>query len=591
MTEILDRATGTATAGPNGPTATATTASQTATVGEHSVTAAQGSMDRRAKLVLLVLCAANFLVGIDFSILNIALPAIGTDLHLSEANLQWVATAFALPSGGLLLLLGRTGDVVGRRRVFLAGTALFTVASVLTMLAWDPAALLIGRALQGLGAAGVVPTGMALLTTSFAEGRARDRALGIAGSLMATGFTIGTLIGGVLTDLLNWRFTMVLPIVLGVFVLVATPFLIKESRNEHRTRLDVPGAVTVTGGLLALIYALTTAAQQGWTKPVVLGALIGGVLTDLLNWRFTMVLPIVLGVFVLIATPLLVAESRNEHHSRLDVPGAATVTGGLLALIYALTTAAQQGWGRANVLVTLIGGVLLLAAFIAVEARSAHPLISLKVLRRRTVALGNLGGLVTFAMASSVVFIGMLFLQQINGLSPLRAGLVFGWLGVVAAVSGNVAPRVIGRYGSGTVLVVGLLGQFVGTVLIATMTKGDSVLILLAAGTLWVYFHMHAVVSFNVTATSGLPNEEQGQATGLATTTQQVALTVGIPILSAIAATRQNALLRAGHSAQDALMGGFHLALWVDAAIVLVGTVLLAAGLLRRRKHRVRNGY
>ena len=460
-------------------------------------------LNSRAKFVLLVLCAANFLVGIDFSILNIALPAIGTDLHIGEANLQWVATAFALPSGGLLLLFGRTGDLIGRRRVFLAGVALFTVASLLTMLAWNPASLLAGRALQGLGAAGVVPTGMALLTTSFPEGHARDRALGIAGSVMATGFTVGTLLGGVLTDLLNWRFTMVLPIVLGVFVLIATP--------------------------------------------------------------------------------LLVAESRNEHHSRLDVPGAATVTGGLLALIYALTTAAQQGWGRANVLVTLIGGVLLLAAFIAVEARSAHPLISLKVLRRRTVALGNLGGLVTFAMASSVVFIGMLFLQQINGLSPLRAGLVFGWLGVVAAVSGNVAPRVIGRYGSGTVLVVGLLGQFVGTVLIATMSKGDSVLILLAAGTLWVYFHMHGVVAFNVTATSGLPNEEQGQATGLATTTQQVALTVGIPILSAIAATRQNALLRAGRSAQDALMGGFHLALWVDAAIVLVGTVLLAAGLLRRR--------
>ncbi len=471
-----------------------------------TTTEVRGDGDRlnsRAKLVLLVLCAANFLVGIDFSILNIALPAIGTDLHIGEANLQWVATAFALPSGGLLLLFGRTGDLIGRRRVFLAGVTLFTLASLLTMLAWNPASLLAGRALQGLGAAGVVPTGMALLTTSFAEGHARDRALGIAGSVMATGFTVGTLLGGVLTDLFNWRFTMVLPIVLGVFVLIATP--------------------------------------------------------------------------------LLVAESRNEHHSRLDVPGAVTVTGGLLALIYALTTAAQQAWGRPNVLVTLIGGVLLLAAFIAVEARSAHPLISLKVLRRRTVALGNLGGLVTFAMASSVVFIGMLFLQQINGLSPLRAGLVFGWLGVIAAVSGNVAPRVIGRYGSGTVLVVGLLGQFVGTVLIATMTKGDSVLILLAAGTLWVYFHMHGVVSFNVTATSGLPNEEQGQATGLATTTQQVALTVGIPGLSAIAATRQNALLRAGRSAQDALTGGFHLALWVDAAIVLVGTVLLAAGLLRRR--------
>lgn len=489
MTEILDSA----------PAAAAVPATDPA-----PSPAPTARLDGRAKLVLLVLCAANFLVGIDFSILNIALPAIGTDLHLGEANLQWVATAFALPSGGLLLLFGRTGDLIGRRRVFLAGVALFTLASVLTMLAWDPAALLVGRALQGVGAAGVVPTGMALLTTSFPEGHARDRALGIAGSVMATGFTVGTLLGGVLTDMLNWRFTMVLPIALGIFVLVATP--------------------------------------------------------------------------------LLVRESRNEHHSRLDLPGAATVTGGLLALIYALTTAAQEGWGRANVLGTLIAGVLLLTAFVAVEARSSHPLVSLTVLRRRTVALGNIGGLLAFATGSAIVFIGMLFLQQINGLSPLRAGLVFGWLGVVAAISGNVAPRVIGRYGSRPVLVAGLLAQGVGSVLIATMTRGDSVLILLIAGVIWVYGNLHAIVAFNVTATSGLSNEEQGLATGLATTTQQVALTVGIPILSAIASTRQNSLLHAGRSAQDALIGGFHLAMWVDAVILLLGTALVAAGLLRRER-------
>jgi EmrB/QacA subfamily drug resistance transporter len=494
MTETLDTSTSPAV----GATAVGRPATPTPT------TSPAARMDSRAKLVLLVLCAANFLVGIDFSILNIALPAIGSDLHLGEANLQWVATAFALPSGGLLLLLGRTGDLIGRRRVFLAGIALFTAASVLTMLAWDPAALLAGRALQVIGAAGVVPTGMALLTTSFPEGHARDRALGIAGSLMATGFTVGTLLGGVLTDLLNWRFTMVLPIALGVFVLIATPLLITESRNEQHTRLDVPGAVTVTGGLLALIYALTTAAQQGW--------------------------------------------------------------------------------GKAGVLGPLVAGVLLLALFVAVEARSAHPLVSLKVLRRRTVALGNIGGLLAFATGSAIVFIGMLFLQQVNGLSPLRAGLVFGWLGVLAAISGNVAPRVIGRYGSRAVLVAGLLAQGVGTVLIATMTRGDSVLVLLLAGSIWVYANLHAIVAFNVTATSGLPNEEQGLATGLATTTQQVALTVGIPIMSAVASTRENGLLRSGSSAADALIGGFHLAMWTDAVILLAGTGLLAAGLLRRSR-------
>ena len=501
MTETLDRAPRRRSAGSSATTDLTDNVDDTEGTGRRRGEAG-GRIDTRAKLVLLVLCAANFLVGIDFSILNIALPAIGTDLHLGEANLQWVATAFALPSGGLLLLLGRTGDLIGRRRVFLAGVALFTAASLLTMLAWNPAALLAGRALQGLGAAGVVPTGMALLTTSFAEGRARDRALGIAGSLMATGFTVGTLLGGVLTDLLNWRFTMVLPILLGVFVLVATPFLI--------------------------------------------------------------------------------TESRNEHHSRLDVPGAVTVTGGLLALIYALTTAAQQGWGRPNVLSTLIVGVLLLTAFVAIESRSSHALVSLKVLRRRNVALGNVGGLLAFATGSATVFIGMLFLQQVNGLSPLRAGLVFGWLGVIAAVSGTLAPRVIGRYGSRAVLVVGLLGQGVGIALMAMMTRSDSVLILLVAGSVCYYGNLHAVVGYNVTATSGLPNEEQGLATGLATTTQQVALTVGIPIMSAIASTREAGLLRTGHSAADALVGGFHLALWADAAIALVGTALLAAGLLRR---------
>jgi MFS family permease len=206
------------------------------------------------------------------------------------------------------------------------------------------------------------------------------------------------------------------------------------------------------------------------------------------------------------------------------------------------------------------------------------------VLRRRTVALGNLGGLLAFATGSAIVFIGMLFLQQVNGLSPLRAGLVFGWLGVVAAISGNVAPRLIGRYGSRSVLLLGLLAQGVGSVLIATMTRGDSVLVLLLAGSVWVYGNLHAVVGYNVTATSGLPNEEQGLATGLATTTQQVALTVGIPIMSAVASTRQSGLLRSGHSAADALVGGFHLAMWTDAVITLVGTALLAAGLLRRSR-------
>ena len=249
-------------------TTAATTTSPVAAVGDATAgptadpTAAKLSV--RARLVLFLLCAAQFAVALDFSILNIALPSLGRDLHLAQANLQWGMTAFALPSGGFLLLFGRIADTVGRRKIFITGLSLFTAASVLATLAWSPAVFLAGRALQGLGAAAIVPAGMALLTTTFKEGPERDRALGIMGSLMALGFTFGMVLGGVLTETLTWRSTMALNVVMGLLVLVGAPLLLTESRNEVRQRIDVPGAVTVTGGLLALIYGLSTAAESGF---------------------------------------------------------------------------------------------------------------------------------------------------------------------------------------------------------------------------------------------------------------------------------------------------------------------------------------
>src|SRR5690606_9237185 len=159
----------------------------------------------RARLVLFVLCAAQFMVALDFSVLNVALPVLGKDLGLSTTGLQWAITAFALPSGGFLLLFGRIADLYGRRRLFLAGLAVFGASSLLATLAWDPASFLAGRALQGLGAAVIVPTGMSLLTTTFPEGPLRDRALGISGTLLSLGFTVGMVAGGVLTETLGWR--------------------------------------------------------------------------------------------------------------------------------------------------------------------------------------------------------------------------------------------------------------------------------------------------------------------------------------------------------------------------------------------------
>ncbi|PBC63800.1 MFS transporter [Streptomyces sp. Tue6028] len=445
----------------------------------------------RDKLVLFVLCAAQFMVALDFSVLNVALPVLGSDLGMSRSALQWAVTAFALPSGGFLLLFGRIGDLYGRRRLFLTGLALFGAASVLATCAWDPTSFLTARALQGLGAAAIVPTGMSLLTTTFPEGPARDRALGISGTLLSLGFTVGMVAGGVLTDALGWRSTMGLLSVFALIVLPLAPGLLPESRTPDRPRLDVPGAVTVTGGLLALIYALSTAAERGF--------------------------------------------------------------------------------GGADVLVSLVAGVLLLSAFGYAESRSAAPLVSLPMLRRRTVAWGNLAGLVTFSMMSTVIFVLTLYLQETLGLSAFETGLVFGVQGVLSAVAGAYAPKVIGRVGARRTLVGSLAGQglFVAT-LVLLNAHTWSVWLATAAVSLASMCHLGAIIAYGLTATSGVPDEEQGLATGLVTSTQQVGLTVGVPLLGVLATTSGD------------LMTGVHTVLALDAVIVLAAAVLVSLGLGRR---------
>ena len=212
----------------------------------------------------------------------------------------------------------------------------------------------------------------------------------------------------------------------------------------------------------------------------------------------------------------------------LDIPGAVTVTGGLLALIYAVSTGAEVGPLRFDVVGGLVLAAALLITFVVIESRSAQPLVSLPVLRRRTVAVGNLGGMATFAMASALTFVLTLYLQQVLGLSPMVSGLVFGVTGLGAAVAGVIASRMINRYAARNVLVTGLLLQGLAT---GTMTMIDhrsiGVLLVLVFCTMAFFGHMFSVVSYGVAATSGLPNHEQGLATGLITTAQQVGLTMG----------------------------------------------------------------
>ncbi|NML55715.1 MFS transporter, partial [Streptomyces sp. R302] len=442
-------------------------------------------MDGRLKLVLVVLLVAQFMLAVDFSILNVALPVIGEGLGFSLANLQWIATSFALCAAGFTLLFGRVADLFGRRRLFLVGLAVLGASSLLGGLATTPEILLVARVLQGLATAAVTPAGLSLLTTSFPEGPLRQKALGLNGALMSAGFTTGAILGGILTDLLSWRWAFFINVPVAIAVLLIAPTVIKESRPTERPRLDIPGATTVTLGLLALVYGLTHAGEEGWTDPIALAC--------------------------------------------------------------------------------LAAGVILLIAFYAIEAKAKAPLVPVAVLKRRNVAWGNIAGLIAFLTETSLVFLMTLYLQEVLGFSALAAGLSFGVLGIGTVIGGSIAPKVIAATNTRTTLIIGGLLQAAATIALIGLGETAAALwLLLPATFLGGIGNMLVIVGFMVTATTGLPDHEQGMATGLATMTQQIGITMGTPIMSAIAATTLD------------IHHGITTAVIINTAIVLIGTLTTA---------------
>jgi EmrB/QacA subfamily drug resistance transporter len=449
------------------------------------------------RLALAVLLTASFTLAVDFSILNVALPTIGADVGLHLADLQWVATAFALCAAGLTLLMGRVADLVGRRRMFLLGMALLGAGSLVGGLASTPAVLLAARVAQGCATAIVVPAALALLLGTFPEGAARDRALGLNGALMAAGFTTGAVLGGLLTDLLSWR------------------------------------------------------------------------------WAFLLNVPV--AVVVLAVAPRVLTERRAEQHTRLDVPGAATVTLALLALVFGLTRTAAHGWSGQWTLASFAAAAVLLVAFALVERRSAFPLVPLPVLRRPAVAWGNVAGLLAFVTETALVFVLTLYLQEVLGYSPLAAGLSFAVLGLGTVVGGLVGPRVIGRFGNRAAIVWGFVVQAVATLsLVLISDAAASIGLVLVATFVGGVANLVVIVGFMVTATSGLPEAEQGLATGLTTMSQQIGITLGTPLLSAVV----SAVVLSG---SGGVLDGVIAAVWVDGALCLLGAALVALFLDRGR--------
>jgi EmrB/QacA subfamily drug resistance transporter len=220
--------------------------------------------ERRRWWALALLSTVQFMVVLDIAIVNVALPSIKVDLGFSQENLQWVISAYALVFGGFLLLGGRAADLLGRRRIFLGGLVVFTLASLLAGLAWSEASLIGARALQGLGAAIISPAALSILSTTFSEGRERNVALGVWGAVGGFGAAAGVLLGGIFTDALSWEWIFFINVPVGTAAFAFAPFLLGESRDARVRRFDVPGALLVTGGLSLLVYAITQAGQQGW---------------------------------------------------------------------------------------------------------------------------------------------------------------------------------------------------------------------------------------------------------------------------------------------------------------------------------------
>jgi EmrB/QacA subfamily drug resistance transporter len=474
-----------------------------------STTAERGSASSRW-LVLVLVALAQFMVVLDATIVNVALPSIQRGLHMTSTNLQWVVNAYTLAFGGFLLLGGRAADLFGRRRLFLIGIAVFSAASLLDGLATSSFMLIVGRTLQGLGGALVAPAALSIITTTFSEGRDRTRALSVWSAVAVGGGAVGLLLGGLLTDLVSWQW---------IFF------------------------VNVPVGAIAL----------------------------LLSWR-------------------LVPESRGDvAHRGIDVWGAIAVTGGLLVVVYAIVNAQTAGWLSGETLGLAVLGIAMLGAFVAIELRHRSPLVRLGILRTRSLAAADLVMLLVAAGMFGMFYFASLYVQQVLGYSPLRAGLAF--LPVTAGIitGAGLSQRLISRYGVRATAMGGMALAAVGLLVLSRIPVQGSYLADLFPGLMLMATGMGLTfVPITLIATTNVEPNDAGLASGLLNSAQQVGGALGLAILATLAADRtSNALGALGHTPTQAegataLVSGFQLAFLVAA--VLFGVAVALMGVLLRRR-------
>jgi EmrB/QacA subfamily drug resistance transporter len=449
-------------------------------------------------LVLAIVCIGQFMVVLDVSIVNVALPSIKKALKFSTIDLQWIVNAYTVTFAGFLLLGGRAADLFGRRRIFMVGLGLFTAASLLGGAAQNQAWLITARAVQGFGAAVLAPATLTIITATFAEGPSRAKALGVWSAVASAGASAGSLLGGILTDLLNWRWILLVNVPIGLAVLAVAIRFVPESKAD-----------------------LT--------------------------------------------------------HRHLDALGATTITGGLVAIVWGIVRTETYGWGSAQVYVPLIIGVALVGVFLYVQARvSKAPLVPLRIFRSRSVAGGNVVIFLLFGAMFSSWYFETLYLQQVLGYSPLKAGLAFLPQTVIIAGAAQITARMVGRVGPRPLILGGALVSAGGMFWLSRIGAHSSYETAILVPFILIGIGMGFFVTpVTVAGTAGVPRTDAGLASGLLNSSRTVGASIGLAALATLAASRTTHAL--GHAAATsarvavALTDGY-------SEVILVAAILLLAG-------------
>ncbi len=446
---------------------------------------------------LALLCAAQFIVILDTSIIGVALPSIQQALGIAQGDLQWVFNAYVIAFGGLLLLGGRLSDLFGQRRIFMAGFAILTGASLLAGMAPDDTTLLAGRALQGLGAALIAPSALTALMMLFTDPRELSKALGFWGASAAAGGTAGVFLGGVITEWLSWRWTFLINVPMGVAVLLLAPMLLQRG-----------------------------ARRQG----------------------------------------------------SVDIAGALSVTGAVVAAVSAIVGAEQVGWGSARTLGLLSVAAMLLVAFVLIQRSVRAPLVPLRIFRAPNLTAGNLVMALLAAAWIPLWFFLNLYLQQVLGLSAFKGGLALLPMTLaIMALMMAVTARVVNRFGFKPTLVAGLLLLVGSLVLLAQApAAGSFVAHVLPASLIAALGMSLAYIPATMAAMSGAAPEEMGLASGLVNTSYQVGSALGLAAMVAVSGAWTAS---AGGTGPEALTAGFHAGFVGAAAFAALAALLTLAWL------------